>query len=239
MPRLVVEGRPEGVGRTDHTGNRGRSSMSTTVSRSGFESDRAPQKASGGVPAGFLTIPKRTQIAAFEPDYRRGNEWRARQLALNRIRRDQIGPATALPPLVRGTLRGLGSGEVHTPAQLPLPYPKALAASVPEGNLRTGVEIAPFEPFPADRARYFLTLVEQRRALPDRHTLWTVKKAVWKALGGRGESVPFTSLELDFDDAGMLRGGVLAGSYFTAGGVVMNPWPGYILAMAWIEGDDR
>ncbi|MBI4409766.1 MAG: 4'-phosphopantetheinyl transferase superfamily protein [Gemmatimonadetes bacterium] len=63
--------------------------------------------------------------------------------------------------------------------------------------------------------------------------LWCLKEAAWKALQLDG-TVPFTALELRFDDEGRVRDVGIRNERCCARAYVMKPWPGYLLALVWL-----
>lgn len=186
--------------------------------------------------------PREVKVLAFQPDARPG-EWQARQLALRRVSTAPTSPPAQTLPLVT-TPRPPRGGRRGDPRSSPLPVrlPVNVSSTV-EGpssgrSRKVGVEIAPVEPMPAERARYFLTLAEQQLQVPERNTIWTIKEAAWKALECDGPT-PFTAMELRFDDYGSLREVSLEGRLFPAGALVLSPWPAYMLAVVWIDGSAR
>lgn len=186
--------------------------------------------------------PREVRVLAFEPDTRPG-EWRARQMALRRSAAALTSPPTqSLPPISpprpRKTVRGVSPAAGSLPIRLPNGGAGSGDVVPPVQGRKVGVEIAPVEPMAADRARYFLTLAEQKLQVPERNTIWTIKEAAWKALECEGPT-PFTAMELRFDDYGSLREVSLEGRLFPAGALVLSPWPEYILAVVWIDGNAR
>ncbi len=185
---------------------------------------------------------REVKVLAFEPNARPG-EWQARQLALRRISAASPNPPTHTLPLVtaprprRGGLRG-DARIAPLPVRLPVDAENTVEGPSPGRGRKVGVEIAPVESMPVERARYFLTLAEQRLQVPERNTIWTIKEAAWKALECDGPT-PFTAMELRFDDYGSLREVSLEGKLFPAGALVLSPWPAYILAVVWIDGNAR
>ncbi len=187
----------------------------------------------------ILGAPRKVRVLAFEPDERRTGEWRARQFALNRFAPDrQTAMAPPMPtlPVIAAPRRQTSPREIRSALPIPFPPRRAETVSLPPSpnGRRVGVEIVTSKPFPSDRVRYFLTLAEQRQEVPERRMLWALKEATWKALG-RNEPHPCTALELTFDDDGTLRGAILDGVRFAAGGYTVSPWPEHILAVVWIE----
>jgi phosphopantetheinyl transferase len=130
------------------------------------------------------------------------------------------------------TLDASTSGRCH----VSVAHRDGLGAAVANRRRRVGVDLEQLIPIPAEAARYFLTERERKLDVPDRATLWALKEAAWKALEC-SDSIPFTALELQVEEGGVLRGVSLDGQRYAAGSAVSSPWPGYVLAVVWLEGE--
>lgn len=112
---------------------------------------------------------------------------------------------------------------------------RAVAAIAPAG-LRVGVDLELVGSVPGRFARYFLTPAEQRCAPNDDMTvLWSLKEAVWKALG-LGRSVAFKELELWWDSLGAFTGAHVLGVFVPMHAELTFPWPEYHVVTVWTVG---
>lgn len=69
--------------------------------------------------------------------------------------------------------------------------------------------------------------------LLDSTTLRAFRSAAWRALGSP-ETIDIDAVQLRFDDVS-LRDISLNGHRMPAGGSILSPWPGFVLAVVWID----
>lgn len=171
----------------------------------------------GPLAAAALTRAERCACAALPGPARRA-DWRAGRLAAKRA------VQTAGLPAVRLTLsisHVAGRG-----AAIAVPAPA-----------RVGIDLERAGAVRPAHARYFVTRVEQRLARRLGLTaLWTLKEAAWKALD-LPNATPFGALELRADAHGRVVEVSLCGVGRPARAMLARPWPGFVLAVVWLEED--
>jgi 4'-phosphopantetheinyl transferase EntD len=176
--------------------------------------------------AAELGVPVRSSVDA---------DHRASRLAARRAIRALVGPHASVaverrpgrPPVAR-------VGDRQTVA-LSLAHRDGLAVAIAaRAGARIGIDLERLDAVAPEHARYFLTARERRasRLLPFA-VLWAIKEAAWKALA-LGDDVPLSTLELDVDDRGALRGVWLRGERRHAVATLMSPWPEYFVAAVWV-----
>jgi 4'-phosphopantetheinyl transferase EntD len=123
------------------------------------------------------------------------------------------------------------------PVRLSLSHRDGRAAAIADPIRRVGVDLEREDAVPQGTERYFLTPGEIGATGLDATSLWALKEAAWKALEC-GDSTTFDALVLRFGEDDALRAVDLHGVSHPAVGVVMRPWPGYLLAALWLEDPD-
>ena len=114
---------------------------------------------------------------------------------------------------------------------------RAAAVAAPRAT-RVGIDLERVGRVPAEHERYFLTAAERRAAgRHDSVALWTLKEAAWKALE-LASDVPFHDLELGFDAGGSVRSVRCGVDVLPASASLSRPWPGFVLAVLWLERAD-
>jgi phosphopantetheinyl transferase (holo-ACP synthase) len=104
------------------------------------------------------------------------------------------------------------------------------------GPRRAGVDVERLDVVHPAHERYFLTAAERAsRAGHGTTALWALKEAAWKALRCR-DGVVFSALELRFR-GDVLRAVALHGTEHRAAAAISYPWPGFVLAVVFLDGE--
>ena len=117
---------------------------------------------------------------------------------------------------------------------------RAAAVATAARGVRVGVDLEVAGSVPPERARYFLTRYEREVAAGrvEFAALWALKEAAWKALDVR-DTVCFSALELVLDvDTARLTAVALHGERYAASAALSAPWPGFVLAVVCVAGDE-
>jgi 4'-phosphopantetheinyl transferase EntD len=171
----------------------------------------------GPLAAACLTAAERRACAAL-PGAARRRDWRAGRLAAKRAVQAAGLPAARLT-LCISHVAGRGA---------------AIAVPAPA---RVGIDLERAGAVRPAHARYFVTRVERRLARRLGLTaLWTLKEAAWKALD-LPHATPFGALELRADARGRVVEVSLRGVRRAARAMLARPWPGFVLAVVWLEED--
>ena len=111
---------------------------------------------------------------------------------------------------------------------------RAAAVAAPRST-RVGIDLERDGRMHAEHERYFLTPAERRAARRhDSVALWALKEAAWKALE-LASDVPFKDLELGFDADGSVQSVRCGDAVLPASASLSRPWPGFVLAVLWLE----
>ena len=201
----------------------------------------------GAVARSALTTREREACARMLGTDQRRN-YRAGRLAAKRAvqevvggpaqRRIEVRSCTDAPPALAILDEQGRPQEVELALSISHRDGRAVAVAAP-GGLRVGVDLEPARAIPRRLARYFLSPKEHRHAKCDDVTvLWTLKEAVWKALGLR-RALSLKELELCCGAGGALRGVQFRGAFVPMAARISTPWPGYVMATVWATGAAR
>lgn len=188
--------------------------------------------------------PEERHACSTLPPHRR-SDWRAGRMAARGAAASGLGLDDQEPIVIdsapgRAPQIRLRARLPDDPPRNPLPLALSLAhrdgyaaAAVSRGANRIGVDLEAAGAVPCSYARYFLTQRERDiTCLRDPTEIWVLKEAAWKALGC-DETVPFTALELQFDNQGAVTGVCLQGRTWPARAVISAPWPDYLVGVFW------
>lgn len=195
----------------------------------------------------WLTDAERTTRAAIR-DANRLSDWRAGRIAAKRAAAamaeiDELERIQLFP--VHGSAQRLsfreGAADSHGPCrEVSLAHRDGHAAAAVgrNGGVRVGVDLERERAVCAAYEPYFLAPEERGlSAAWDRTTLWALKEAARRALGG-GVSMPLTAPVLRFDRENTLCALSLSSVHLPAAAAITHPWPGYVLAIVWVPGGE-